>query len=677
MDILQIPITEIEEQFRDFMLVNHCEPRDNFSLCMDGQIHRYRTSEDKRSQTSGSYCIWPDGWPSGWVQDWRNGRAIKWNFKKDNIRDGNLKSSLTHEKIKQLEAISKKHQAEMQKQEESLRAEASEHARAVFEELKPVDVTHPYLINKGVKSYGLRVNSENVLAVPIKDIDERFISIQWITPEGEKRFFSGATTSGAFYSVALDILKYKENEKRAICLGEGYSTMATIHELTGLPCVAAMSCGNLFAVAKALKAKYPNNKIVVMADNDLKTEGNPGFNSAQKVVKANLAAGCAVPDFKDNEDGSDWNDYFNIHGEDDTREKLRRIFREALITPEEKAENERQKKLSGLINDLDISIQIQPQEFIGGMFPRKFVSALVAPSGTGKTIFMQKICSDLSIGGSIFDGFAENEPPRMCLIFAGEAGFELMIRRGAAMKWAINSRNVKVADQYTFESSDMSIMLDDPEGWKNVISLVKMYKPDIIFWDSFMSFHEKDENKAMEMKPIIKRLNDLARDYNCAVVLIHHSRKRTAKERSLSLNQDDVIGSSVFNRIVGLIIGIEPMKEDEATLLVRPLKTWFSAFIPFTYRITEDMNGNTVMQTDLAPANVNNSRIAVWNYLISTFEIGEWFTIQQIALTEITPAITYRQLRRILSDFATKGKLLKRGSTKDSEYSIKERQNDI
>ena len=678
MENLQIPDSEIEYQFIEFMRVNNCDAHDAINFIMDGEIHRYRTADDKKSQTSGAYCIWSDGWPCGWVQDWRNGKAINWRFQKDNIKDSSLKSSLTTERIKQMETISKQHQADMQKQQESLHANASERARVTFEQLKPAEVDNPYLRRKYVLSYGLRVNSENVLAVPMKDIEGRFISLQWIYPDGTKRFFTGANISGAFFSVALDILNQKETANNPICLGEGYSTMATIYELTKLPCVAAMSCGNLLAVAKALKEKYPNNKIVVMADNDLKTKGNPGFNAAQKVVKANFAVGCAVPDFKDNENGSDWNDYRDIHGEDETRKKLLLLIREALITPEERAEIERQKKLSGLVSDLDISIQIQPQEFIGGMFPRKFVSAIVAPSGTGKTIFMQKICSDLSIGGSIFDGFAENEPARMCLIFAGEAGFELMVRRGAAMKWAINSRNVKVVDQYVFESSNESTMLDDPEGWKNVLSLVKLYKPDIIFWDSFMSFHEKDENKATEMKPIIKRLNELARKYNCAVVLVHHSRKRTAKERSLSLNQDDVIGSSVFNRIVGLIIGIEPMKEDEATLLVRPLKTWFSAFMPFTYRMTEDLNGNTIMQTDLSPANVNNSRIAVWNYLISTFEIGEWFTIQEIALTEITPAVTYRQLRRILSDFATNGKLLKRGTTKDSEYSMKDfREKDI
>ena len=114
------------------------------------------------------------------------------------------------------------------------------------------------------------------------------------------------------------------------------------------------------------------------------------------------------------------------------------------------------------------------------------------------------------------------------------------------------------------------------------------------------------------------------------------------------------------------------MKEDESTLLVRPLKTWFSSFMPFTYRITEDLDGNTVMETDLAPATVNNSRIAVWNYLISAFDIDEWFSIQQIEIGEIKSNVTSRQIRTILNEFVKTGKLEKRGETKGSEYCIKD-----
>ena len=238
------------------------------------------------------------------------------------------------------------------------------------------------------------------------------------------------------------------------------------------------------------------------------------------------------------------------------------------------------------------------------------------------------------------------------------------------MKWPINPHNVKVLDQYEAETKDIPIMLDDPEGWQNVLRLVDMYKPDIVFIDTFSSFHEGDENKAVEMKPLIKKMATLARDKNIAVVPVHHSRKRLAKDRSLSLNQDDVIGSSIINRLVGLIIGIEPMKEDEKLLLVRPLKSWFSSFMPFTYTLKEGLYGGTVIQTDLAPTSVNNSKIAVWNYLRTNFTSDEWFAKSQIIASEIEGNESEWQLKRILTEFVKTGKLQKRGATKFSEYSF-------
>ena len=167
-----------------------------------------------------------------------------------------------------------------------------------------------------------------------------------------------------------------------------------------------------------------------------------------------------------------------------------------------------------------------------------------------------------------------------------------------------------------------------------------------------------------------RKCERLARENHIAVVLIHHSRKRTAKERTLSLSQDDVIGSSILNRLAGLIVGIEPMKDDEKVLLVRPLKTWFSAFMPFTYTLKENFSGGTVMQTDLAPASVNNTKIYVWNYLLGVFSTGEWFSLGDIVLSEIEGEISIHQLKRILADFVKSGKLIKRGTTRSMEYSI-------
>ena len=479
--------------------------------------------------------------------------------------------------------------------------------------------------------------------------------------------------STLFYSVALDTVKDGDNQP--ILIGEGYATVAKAYELTGFPCVAAISCYHLVQIGKIIRGKFPKNKIIVLADDDKLTELNRGFNpgirEALKAVKEAKLNGFVVPPFKSHDEGTDWDDFALRYGDDYAAEILHERITWECLSDDEKKEISIRKKLAEAVKVLDTSVDLPPQEFIGGLFPRDFVSVLAAPSGTGKTIFMQKFVSDLSIGGSIFDGFADDEPARKSLIFAGEAGYEMLVRRGASMKWKNNPENIHVVDQYTFETKDIPIMLDDAEGWQNVLRIVDMYKPDIIFIDTFSSFHERDENKATEMKPIIRKLAKLARENHIAVVIVHHSRKRTAKERNLSLNQDDVIGSSILNRLVGLIVGIEPMKDDEKTLLVRPLKTWFSAFMPFTYRLTEDIYGHTRMQTDLAPAAVNNSKIYVWNYLQDTFSKGEWFSMGNIVLSEIKCDISERQLRRILTEFIKSGKLQTRGANRYTEYSLK------
>ena len=672
MNTIQIPDSEIESQFRDFMKLHNCEAFGALSLVMDGQIHRYRTADDKKaSQKSGAYCLYSDGWPAGWIQNWRNGEAISWRFERGKIKDGRLKNSLTQEQINAMNERSKIHQAELKARQEELRVGAAMRAQVEFEKLDLASNNHPYLQRKRVKSYGLRVSKDNRLAVALMDIDDKFMSIQWISPDGEKRFFPNAPTSGAFYSFGLEKLQKKKDS--FLFLGEGYCTMATAFYLAqeNVPCVAAMNCGNLMTVAKALKDKYPEARIVILADNDHHNKDNPGITAAQKVVKSLNLPVCVSPEFQDNEDGTDWNDYYLLHGVEKARERLRALVSDVTMTPEEKADKAAIQKINTAIKKLDPNIILPPQEFIGGLFPRKFITLLAAPSGTGKTIFIQRISSDLSIGGSIFDGFTENEPVRKCIIFAGEAGYELMLRRGAVMKWAVNPDNVLVIDQHDFELQNIDVMLDSAEGFINVKRIMKEHKPDLLVFDTFSSFHERDENKATEMKPIIKQLANIARDFNCAVVLVHHSRKRTAKERSLSLNQDDVIGSSILNRLVGLIIGIEPMtRDDESMLLVRPLKTWFKAFMPFTYKITQDLDGRAIMQTDLTPANVNNSKIAVWNYLNEVFAPGEWFSFTQIILSEIAINVTEWQLRRILAEFVKSGKLNRRGATKSLEYSI-------
>lgn len=666
----EIAKSEIEEQVFNFMSDLGILPAHK-QLIIDGNLHRYKTLEDKGSEKSGAYCIYPDNLPAGFVQDWRKGIKAEWVFKTDNLKQEQREYFNSPEVRAEAEKLRK----QRAKQNELDAIKASENARTLWESLPSADESHPYLQRKKVRNYGLHVNNENSLAVPLKDIKGTVKSLQWITKDGSKWFYHGVPTSGLFWAVALDT--FLENNG-VILLGEGYATMAKIYELTNLPCVAAMTCGNLHKVAEALKKTF-KAKIIIMADDDAKTKENPGLTHAKKTCEILNLQGFFSPPFKNAGDGTDWDDFAIKYGDDLTAKILKDKISWLCLSESEKKEFENRKNISALISNLNPAIQVTPLELIGQMFPRKFVSAIVAPSGTGKTMFVQRFVSDLSIGGIIFDGFAEDETPRKSLIFAGEAGFELLIRRATATKWGINPQNVQIVDQYKFESNNVPVSIDSDEGWKNIKRIVDMCKPDIIFFDTFSSFHDKDENKATDMKPLIKKLADLARDYNLALVLVHHSRKRTAKERSLTLNQDDVIGSSVFNRLIGLIIGIEPMneqkedeiKEDGKNLLVRTLKTWFSYFTPFSYKISESSDGKTtILETDLAPQVPGSSKNFVWNYLQKTFPPGKWFSWRDIDLNEIESNVSERNAKAIIANFVKNKKIKKRGTTKNAEYCL-------
>lgn len=115
----------------------------------------------------------------------------------------------------------------------------------------------------------------------------------------------------------------------------------------------------------------------------------------------------------------------------------------------------------------------------------------------------------------------------------------------------------------------------------------------------------------------------------------------------------DTIGSSIFNRLVSVIISIEPTKGDDKVLLVKALESWFSKFMPFTYKLTEDTEEHMTMHVDLAPSVVE-----------------EVSRTKEIPLQSIGKGITIRQLRRLLAEFVNTKKLKKRGQQKSTEYCV-------
>ena len=187
------------------------------------------------------------------------------------------------------------------------RIEAREEAGAIWKTSKLAPNDHPYLVAKGVKSHGLHVHNGG-LVVPVREGTDLH-TLQFIAPDGDKRFLSGGRSAGCYFSIG------SAKDAGSLCICEGYATGASIHEATGCPVIVAFNAGNLLPVAKAIRERFPELHLIVCADDDAKTPGNPGLTKGTEAAQA-VGGRLVVPDFGPNRPdwASDLNDLAQLNG---------------------------------------------------------------------------------------------------------------------------------------------------------------------------------------------------------------------------------------------------------------------------------------------------------------------------------------------------------------------------
>ena len=163
-----------------------------------------------------------------------------------------------------------------------------------------------YLASKGfqhpVNQHGLRQACEPFngyepfgtgtasLIVPVMDIDGAIHSLQFIAPDGQKRFYPGGKLKGHFYAIGLFDKPVK------ILITEGIATALTLYEDTGFPVIVAFNAGNLVSVAESIRWKFTNVDILICGDDDHATEGNPGRAKAMEAA-VRCGGDWVLPDF--------------------------------------------------------------------------------------------------------------------------------------------------------------------------------------------------------------------------------------------------------------------------------------------------------------------------------------------------------------------------------------------
>jgi len=259
------------------------------ALIEPGKTHRVPTTTHERKR-NGLLRLDEDGkggiainYESGdEPQQWKaNGEKVEYDPAKDNAARN--------------ERIAKKRAEEKR---------GTERAKAEYDRATAlVGAKNEYLERKMIQMdacRSLRVDSAGNLLIPMHRRG-KFISLQRISPSGEKKFATGAPSRGA-------MLEIRRPTYSMTILAEGFATAACIFSACQTArVIVCFSAENLVRVAEENEW---SGFVTIAADNDVSTEENtgknPGVECANRAAKI-IGCGVAIPH---PENGTDWQDVF-------------------------------------------------------------------------------------------------------------------------------------------------------------------------------------------------------------------------------------------------------------------------------------------------------------------------------------------------------------------------------
>jgi len=447
------------------------------AVISDGQIHRYGLKK------ADWYVYFPDpDNPGGAAGSWRDGtETFHWSYRAD---------LTTEERAANAERIAK---ISRQREDESARIHAEAQAEVTkLWEGSPVPESHPYLTKKGVKAYDIRLRKgKGELLIPMRDTSGILHSLQRIRPDGEKLNWLGGAKSGHFHTIP--------GTGDTAYLVEGFATGATVHEATGATVYIAFDAQNLKLVAPLLKGR-----IVVAADNDHRTKGNPGITAA-KLTNLPYIYPTGI-------EGTDFNDLAAEKGIAEVRRQL--------VPPENKFSRR-------VITGKDLHARFIQTLSMGWTIDKILpessnIIVIFGPPSSGKSFVTLDMTLSIDTGIA-WHGHKVKQKPVLYLAAEGQAG---VLKRIVAWK-----KYHGVQEIPTFSLLPMPCIIDNDTQLRELLAMIRglPQMPGVIVLDTLARSMQGDENSTADMGRMVNAATHISDDTNAQIAIVHHTGKDETK----------------------------------------------------------------------------------------------------------------------------------------------------
>lgn len=606
-------------------------------IIADGKVHRFKANSDNHENSWYIMFCNCDGTFGGCFECYK--RNIKENWHSKNIMHFSSEERKNYEK--QLEEIHRKIEVER-----NIRtSEAKEKALQILKNSNQASADHPYIVKKQINPFNIRENTyKNIpnLIIPLMDNNDVVHTLQFIDPNGNKKFLTGGVKKGNYYKIG--------EPKTIIYIAEGYATCASIHEATHECTIVAFDSGNLLAVAQTIRKKYPNYEIVICADNDAFTENNIGVQKATAAARE-ITAKIAVPKFKDTSTSpTDWNDLMCLEGIGEVREQLANAI---IATQPVDSDNESKAKCEITYRCL-ADIKAKPINWLWhGRIALGKVTIIAGNPGLGKSQITASIAAIITTGG-LFP--ADAIPcPRGNVIFLSAEDDAADTIRPRLEAVSANLDNIFIIDSTIKDGNDAEnpdfrqfSLKTDIKALGDLFAKIKNVR--VIIIDPITAYlGGTDSHKNAEVRALLSPLSELASKYNVAVICVSHLSKNTNNDPLAR-----VTGSLAFVAAARAAFIVIQDKEDKQTRLFLPIKnnigcdTTGFAFKIESHKLTSGIETSRVIWSDEIITLTANEAMAVQNINTdkqSSLEDAKGFLLQILANEQISAKQIYKEAK--------------------------------
>lgn len=508
----------------------------------DGTLHRCPL-EGKPNAKDGAYCLHLDSPASGWWLNWRTGEADTWTAKEEH--------ALSPSERQKLQARIEADRRARQEAEAKRNDEAAEKARRIIKNTSPC-AAHPYLARKGVKPCpGLNKGNDGRLVVPVLGSDGQAMSLQFIAADGGKLFLTGGRIRGGYFAI--------KGAAGRLYICEGLATGLSIHAATGQTVLCAFNAGNLEHVAAHARKTDPDRELVLCADDDHATDGNPGLN---KATAAALAVGglLAVPSFKEPAGSTDYNDLHQAEGLDVVREQLASAF-----APEKRRQEQTARGLA-LVCAADV--EPEPVNWIWpGHVSAGVVHVVDGVPGVGKSMFSCYLAGVITTGTAWPDGTRAETGNVIMVNLEDDLSRTLRPRLGAA--------GADLTRVFMFDDAGDGFTL--PVDLDRLETAIVEHTAKLAIIDPLMAVLDGKVNsyRDQDVRRVLAALKALCGRTGCAVVLVRHLTKASGGPAiHRGGGSIGIIGAAR----VGLLLATDP--KDDTRRILATVKNNLGPFDP-------------------------------------------------------------------------------------------------